>query len=193
MIGNDVVDMDLAATQSNWKRKGFLGKVFTVSEREYILSSEEIDSTVWLLWSMKEAAYKAHQRKYQLPRKLSWQRQECIVTKLNGNTASGMVKIEGQYYDTKSLISSGLVFTSAVKDGTIPVKNAIFRSSSEEMKQNFIRDFSHYYHLPKEKISIQKNVHGVPVLTCGDRKHSCGFSFTGHGKFSAFSMALMNC
>ena len=79
MIGNDIVDLELAAVQSNWRRKGFLEKVFTASEREIISSGEDPDLTVWLLWSMKEAAYKAHQRRFSLSRRLNWQYQECIA------------------------------------------------------------------------------------------------------------------
>ena len=40
MIGNDVVDLKLAATESNWKRKGYLDKLFSVAEQEYIFNAE---------------------------------------------------------------------------------------------------------------------------------------------------------
>ena len=33
MIGNDIVDLALAKKESNWKRKGYLDKIFTVSEQ----------------------------------------------------------------------------------------------------------------------------------------------------------------
>lgn len=94
MIGNDIIDLQLASRQSNWRRKGFLEKVFTSSEREIIKASEEKEECVWLLWSMKEAAYKAHQRKRSLPRRLNWTVQECISLELNGNNATGIVKID---------------------------------------------------------------------------------------------------
>ena len=40
MIGNDIVDLNLAKTESNWQRKGFLEKQFTDSEINEILNSE---------------------------------------------------------------------------------------------------------------------------------------------------------
>ena len=40
MIGNDIVDLQLAKKQSNWQRKGFLDKQFTVSEQEEIARSK---------------------------------------------------------------------------------------------------------------------------------------------------------
>mgnify|MGYP003652628921 CR=1 FL=1 len=60
MIGNDVVDLNLAKTESNWQRKGFLEKQFTQFEINEILSSANPFVKVWLFWSMKEAAYKCY-------------------------------------------------------------------------------------------------------------------------------------
>ena len=58
MIGNDVVDIQLAKIESNWQRKGYLDKIFTENEQIYISNSLEPDIAVWNLWTRKEAAYK---------------------------------------------------------------------------------------------------------------------------------------
>ena len=52
----------VAAQESNWKRKGFLKKIFTEEEQSLIMSSQQPEATLWLLWSMKEAAYKIYSR-----------------------------------------------------------------------------------------------------------------------------------
>lgn len=57
MTGNDIVDIKQAAAESNWKRKGFLEKIFTPHEQEYIGQSALPEEMVWKLWSMKESAY----------------------------------------------------------------------------------------------------------------------------------------
>lgn len=62
MIGNDVIDLKLAAAESNWRRKGFLEKLFSDKEIAMILGSETPDVSVWNLWSKKEAAYKIFNR-----------------------------------------------------------------------------------------------------------------------------------
>lgn len=62
MIGNDVVDLNLALKESNWKRKGFLDKIYTSFEQKLIQEAENQDEMVWLLWSLKESMYKAVQR-----------------------------------------------------------------------------------------------------------------------------------
>jgi len=63
MLGNDIVDLDLAKTQSNWRRKNYLDKIFTTEEQLLISSAKRPDEMVWLLWSMKESAYKIYNRK----------------------------------------------------------------------------------------------------------------------------------
>jgi len=62
MIGNDVVDLVLARKESNWKRKGFLNKLFTTFEQNLIQEARNQEEMVWMLWSIKESAYKAYQR-----------------------------------------------------------------------------------------------------------------------------------
>ena len=62
MIGNDVVDLILAKKESNWKRKGFLDKIFTTFEQNLIENAPSQDEMVWMLWSVKESVYKAYQR-----------------------------------------------------------------------------------------------------------------------------------
>ncbi|MBD3581013.1 4'-phosphopantetheinyl transferase family protein [Flavobacterium selenitireducens] len=62
MIGNDVIDLKLAAAESDWRRKGFLEKLFSGKEIAMILSSAAPDVSVWNLWSRKEAAYKIFNR-----------------------------------------------------------------------------------------------------------------------------------
>lgn len=58
MIGNDVIDLDLAAVESNWRRRGYLDKLFSPAEQQLIRQATDQDRMVWLLWSAKEAAYK---------------------------------------------------------------------------------------------------------------------------------------
>ena len=62
MIGNDIVDLTLARRESNWKRSGFLDKIFTKRELLLILNTQNPEHMVWDFWSRKEAAYKIYNR-----------------------------------------------------------------------------------------------------------------------------------
>ncbi len=62
MIGNDIIDI-AEASKINWRRKGFLKKILNEDEQYSILNSDNPGLTLWLLWSMKESAYKIFLRK----------------------------------------------------------------------------------------------------------------------------------
>ena len=64
MIGNDIIDLSLAKTESNWQRKGFLKKLFSNDEQQLILEASNSFEMVWRLWSMKEAAYKIYTQQH---------------------------------------------------------------------------------------------------------------------------------
>ncbi|MFD2288962.1 4'-phosphopantetheinyl transferase superfamily protein [Pedobacter petrophilus] len=111
MIGNDLVDLDLAKMQSNWRRKGYLDKIFTPAEQELINTSNGADETVWILWSMKEAVYKIHNRitgvRNFAPTSLA-----CCLTQSN-DKITGLVCIGDQIYFTETTTSASYVHTIA--------------------------------------------------------------------------------
>ena len=108
MIGNDLVDLKVASVESNWKRPRFLDKVFTIEEQQLIMNSKNQHQTVWLLWSMKEAAYKINVqqfgKRFYNPKKL--------VCHLSSSTI-GYVTIENRTYYTRSAISKNYIYTVA--------------------------------------------------------------------------------
>lgn len=110
MIGNDVVDIELAKAESNWRRKGYLDKLFTVQEQTCIYNSPNPDVAVWMLWSMKEAAYKIYNRQTGergfFPLRL--------VCSLKGMI--GTVTCNDNLYYTKTVIKDNLIHTVAVTD-----------------------------------------------------------------------------
>jgi phosphopantetheine--protein transferase-like protein len=61
-VGNDVVDLKDPENIGKSRDDRFLGRVFTVGERELIASFPSPDTLLWSLWAAKEAAYKAVSR-----------------------------------------------------------------------------------------------------------------------------------
>lgn len=105
MKGNDLVDLNQASKDSNWRRKGYLNKVFTPAEQQLIARAANPDEFVWLLWSMKEAAYKIHNRRTAL-REYAPVKLNCLIKNTGSGFYSGSVKIEGLVYLTISTIHS---------------------------------------------------------------------------------------
>ena len=63
MIGNDIVDLKKAKTDSNIFRPRYMHKVLSQNEQNLVLSSPNPEEEFWRLWTMKEIAYKPFQRK----------------------------------------------------------------------------------------------------------------------------------
>ncbi len=193
MIGNDVVDLQLAAGQSNWRRKGFLEKVFTTAEQDLITAATEQEIMVWLLWSMKEAAYKAHQRQFNLPPRLNWQIQECKLQDYSSTGASGKVFIEEKEYYTTSEITGAYIHTSAGKTGEIRTESIIFEAPASAAKAEVKRKVAESFSVSIEGIQLKKDRFGMPFLTIPNLPKFTSFSLSAHGRFSACMLSLINC
>ena len=113
MIGNDVIDLDLAQKESNWQRKGFLDKLFTPKEKLLISTATNPEITVWNLWSRKEAAYKIYNRQTQI-RAFIPLRLECYDLEVKDGFIYGKVICYDKVYFTKTTITSEFIETNAV-------------------------------------------------------------------------------
>jgi phosphopantetheinyl transferase (holo-ACP synthase) len=154
MIGNDIIDLALAQKESNWKRKGFLDKIFTLQEQLFINLSENQEIEVWNLWSRKEAAYKIYNRQTGI-KKYNPLQFECF----NLNLAIGTVMFENQLFYTKTDITSEYIYTIAVAD---------------------IENFDIIYDLESTKIIKKQN--GIPFYI-NENQIIKPVSKTNHGRF----------
>ncbi|MFV7235581.1 MULTISPECIES: 4'-phosphopantetheinyl transferase family protein [Flavobacterium] len=109
MIGNDIVDLVLAKKESNWRRKGFLNKIFTPKEQLLISNAVNPEVMVWNLWSRKEAAYKIYNRETKIRAYIPLQL-ECYY----GNENFGTVSCNGNMYFTQTVITDEFIHSIAV-------------------------------------------------------------------------------
>ncbi len=111
MIGNDVIDLELSRIESNWKRKGFLDKLFSVREQKMIQNAKNSELMVWNLWSRKEAAYKIYNRETNIRAYIPLQLQ-CFILP---NDADYVLCNKRKYY-TITTITKEKIETIAVKN-----------------------------------------------------------------------------
>jgi phosphopantetheinyl transferase (holo-ACP synthase) len=159
MIGNDIVDLVLARKESNWKRNGFLDKIFTTKEQLLISNAENPEVMVWNLWSRKEAAYKIYNRKT-LIRGYFPLRLECFELEIIDGISFGKVVIKDLIYFTKTEITTQFVHTIAVEN---------------------VQDFDTIKTLENRK-NIQKN-NGIPSYLEKDNSFLIPISISHHGRF----------
>jgi phosphopantetheinyl transferase (holo-ACP synthase) len=133
MIGNDIIDIVQSRHESNWQRKGFIEKLFSPSEQLIIKQTSDPETMIWLLWSMKEAAYKIYNRQTKI-REYSPQKLTCTILSKNDTYCTGQVICNENIYYTKTTIDPDRIHTIAV---TSPdnLKNVV-----EIERKNIIKD-----------------------------------------------------
>jgi len=114
MIGNDLVDLRAASFESNWKREGYLQKLFSESEQALIIAADNPGICIWTLWSMKESAYKVHSRKTG-QRKFAPSKLLTSDIHVNKKGIRGIVEAEGRRYFTKTLVRKSYVYSIAAE------------------------------------------------------------------------------
>jgi len=189
MIGNDIVDFKTAALQSNWRRRGFLEKLFSKNEQSLILNSEFPECRLWLLWAMKESTYKAHQRRFKLPRSFNPKQFNCEIIAGDNTSVFGKIQIRDCSYFTQTFIGKDYLHCIASQ---FQQKESVQKilSNSTNIKQELILAVSELKKLPQVKISIEKDRNFIPYLVGDDEKLDCDFSLSHHGIFSAFVLSL---
>lgn len=115
MIGNDVIDILQSRQESNWQRKGFIQKLFTIDEQLLISHNPEPEIMVWTLWSMKEAAYKVYNRQTKI-REYSPKKLVCKILSQDNNAIFGQVTCCEQTYFTKTTLSKDIIHSIAASN-----------------------------------------------------------------------------
>ncbi|WET03062.1 4'-phosphopantetheinyl transferase superfamily protein [Flavobacterium sp. YJ01] len=115
MIGNDIVDLAQSRLESRWSRKGLIEKLFNPQEQQLIKNYHDPEIMVWLLWSMKEAAYKIYNRQTKI-REFSPKKLVCDLNSLSDFQALGTVSCLQNTFYTKTIISSENIHSIAVNN-----------------------------------------------------------------------------
>lgn len=194
MTGNDIVDMQVAAKESNWKRRGFLEKLFTKDEQACILGSVSPFITVWRLWTMKESVYKIHNR-LSAERSFAPTRIACTID----NASVGRINFDGESYWTRTESTNAYTYTIAGNErGIQPTHSGShFRLAQTErsdvrlmIEQQLIRHYTLLSGIPVKELMLQKDDRGIPHLLCLSSQEQIPVSITHHGNYAAFTINL---
>ena len=191
MTGNDIVDIKIAAAESNWRRKGFLEKIFTLQEQLYIKNATLPGEMVWKLWSMKESAYKIYTRQYG-GRFFAPQKFGCTLL----SATTGLVVFNNICYQTNTITAKDYIYSIARPAG-VEKNNLInscfyFPEPYNTKQQSFIyKKIMDCYHSVtgeiKKDLAVVKDKNGIPFLNCGNDLQ-IPISITHHGHFAAFTI-----
>ncbi len=159
MIGNDVIDIRQSRVESNWQRKGLREKLFTLDEQQLIATSTNSEITLWLLWSMKEAAYKIYHRQTNI-RQFMPIKLVCSLNSQNREMVSGTVYCEGDVYYTQTLLCDEYIHSVAVTS---------------------LHDFNRVSEI--ENQGILKDKYGIPYRIMPNQIDRQAVSISHHGRY----------
>jgi len=192
VTGNDIVDLKTAAAESNWKRKGFIEKIFTLQEQQYILDAAVPDEMVWKLWSMKESAYKIYTRQFG-GRFFAPLACKCqLLTEFTGSVEINNITCQTTTNITKNYIYS--IARSANPAGTEFI-NCCFPltlSANSNLQEYMYKKISAHYALvnalAEKNFAVRKDENRIPFLYCKLNKQVVPVSITHHGRYAAFTI-----
>ena len=185
-IGNDIVDLNLAKTESNWQRVGFLEKQFTKREQQEIYNSKNPFLQVWQFWSMKEAAYKCYtqqvEKRFFAPLKF-----ECNLI----SNDEGTVFFEDKIFYTTTIFSSFYVSTIAKQNATT---TSIFSKigKAENVDKDLKTKLALIINIKSEEITKRKSSIGAPLYYYQEKKITKSCSISHHGNYGTFAFTLNN-
>lgn len=187
-IGNDIVDLQQAEKESNWQRKGFLEKQFTIEEQDFILNSETPFLSVWVFWSMKEAAYKCFTQKNE-SRFFAPKKFEC---KINRN-GTGLVSFNGLKFYTSTIKNEFYIHTIA-QDILVKDINKAYLFSSIGSPNTLDKDLRKSLELQTgityREIEKRKTMVGAPLFYYKEKRITNSCSISHHGNYGAFAFTL---
>lgn len=213
MIGNDIVDFQYARRESNWRRPRFLDKIFTAQEQNFIRRSTNPEKKVWVLWSMKESAYKIAARLGK-KRFLAPKQFECFNLSLIGREGnrgeaaqtemwkknesklvSGEVAFENHVFFTQSKLSDHYVHTIAQSEidscrlydsEDFFIAKTNYQNQSQSVRRKLLARYASLTMSPPSALNIQKNKLGVPYLYDKKGKQVAIISISHHGNYGGF-------
>ena len=196
--GNDLVALaaiDVART----RQPQFYSRIITPAEKElYSFHFGDLlpfEHFVWLVWSVKESAYKFLKR-FDPGLIFSPSKMEIIGLRRNGEYFEGAVRSKEHVLYSKTIIDSDLIFSmvndaddfSAFYWDIKQISSSERCDQSEAVKELLLSKLTQI--LPGSNLSIAKNPNGWPVVMDGDEELPVPVSFTHHQHFVAYTFQL---
>jgi phosphopantetheinyl transferase (holo-ACP synthase) len=194
MIGNDVVDIADSDTDAGRLHPRFDGRVFQPSERGLIATSPQPGRTRWLLWALKESAYKAA-RKEEPTTVFSPVR---FVATLQ-DEASAFVCAGDRRFQASISCGPGYVHAVAWQASDLPAvtRVAVARlpngetSPSAAARRLVLEQLAPLLGVAPSALAIQREAR-IPSLWVHGRRSGADLSLSHHGRFVAFACRLQH-
>ncbi|MBI2269140.1 MAG: 4'-phosphopantetheinyl transferase superfamily protein [Bacteroidetes bacterium] len=212
MLGNDIVDMEDGRNLNRSGQKRFLDKLFTPSEQQLISASDMPDHMIWVLWSIKESAYKVVNRstgiRSYVPLSYKVQLSSALLKSkmINRENSSGVKFLDssisalGFKLFAKTLVTRNFIYSHASSEFSYlkHVKWNIEKTTATkpEQQSHTIRESAKKHIAQTQRIEMSEisisNDEGRPPCVQINHKsiNKIDLSFTHDGPYLAYSYIL---
>ena len=215
-IGNDIVSLE-SPRSKRFAQKEYYSKIISSEEEDdfhqRLAGRLSFGNYVWLLWSIKEAAFKYFKRSDSgflfNPLKITTENiglkdrySPLTINKFpienrgfeSSELLNGQVYIQGDRICTRSMIAEDFIF-SVVSDETAldkiywgiqRIDTGDYKTQSAEVRKFTMHKLKDIF--PDQNFFIEKNDTGVPGIVCGNKLYPVSFSH--HEKYIAYAFML---
>ena len=196
MLGNDIVDLAEARKYCNWRRAGYLNKVFTPREQDWIQQADQPDEWVWLLWSAKESVYKLMRRQGRIERGYAPKKLALTQWEDRGqNPVDSVVTHAGQYCRVQSWRQGGYRHSIALAEegawaqlqpGVVEWTSGDWSQQQKQLRATLSTRLAEQYGGNSADYEVVKDEQAVPLLLVSGIPAHMPFSLSHHGRYGAF-------
>lgn len=190
MIGNDIIDLNLAKQNSRWKEQRFLDKLFSKEEQSFILSDTSRFQNIWRLWSMKESAYKIISR---LEGRVRFNPTDYLCSMKSA--LDGQVIYKNTILFTTTNMNQKFIQTTAFFNRNwisevIPMVRLNHHYQQVELRRHVIDFFNNDKYWSFDTLDIRKDHLGIPHIYKNDILQMSQLSLSHHGYFGAWAVSV---
>lgn len=176
----------------------FMQKIFTINEQRWLKTHfENRNQWIWLLWSMKESAYKSYYKQFR-KRYFAPKMFDCFVNPVDESAGciSGTVKTLFEDYSTQSYVLEDCIHTVAylnerqvIHDSCFPLESDAYRIQSDTVRYQLRCELAILKGCEPSDVTIRKDVRGIPHAYIDDEISDFDVSMSHHGTFGAYAIS----
>lgn len=198
MIGNDVISLLAASDSPKSRSQRFIDKILTLNEQRYLRDrSHDRERYIWLMWSMKESAYKSFYKQFR-KRHFAPKMFDCFIDAhdKDADCVVGTVKTLFQDYSTQSYLLEDCIHTvtylnqrQVIHDYCFPIASEEYAVQASTVRYQLCRELAKLEGCSIDDIEIRKDGRGIPKAYIANKVSAFDVSLSHHGLFGAYAIS----
>lgn len=195
MIGNDIIDLQLARKNTRITQERYWRKVLSEGEIFHLKRQPDVSIAFLLLWASKEASYKLaskiHGTHLFSPKRIVIENCENILERSSSYVKSisplgiSHLRLKHTPYTVEACAAPELHLLKQAIFQQIQLPGSTHKIQSQGTKEQLVKKIAQFLSIPVEKISIQKE-NSIPKLYLSQKKSPIDITLSHHGRWGAF-------